>query len=177
MTGHPGTDLRPVTGWPNYYVREDGSVWSYFPRPAFGRRRGWKRIRPSRRDGYAFVTLCRPGARRRVRVHRLVLEAFVGPCPPGLEARHLDGNGHNNARTNLAWGTHRENIADRTRHGRTARGERNGRAKLTPGAVLTMRREYRACEASYRDLALRFRVAERTVWDVVTGRKWKHLAA
>src|SRR5262249_43840339 len=43
--------------------------------------------------GYLFVALYR--VRRRdenFKVHALVLLAFVGPCPPGMECRHLDGN-------------------------------------------------------------------------------------
>lgn len=45
-------------------------------------------------------------------VHRLVLEAFGPPQPPGTECRHLDGNHDNNHISNLAWGTRRENIQD-----------------------------------------------------------------
>ena len=50
-------------------------------------------------------------------VHRLVLEAFVGPPREGEECRHLDGNPKNNHLTNLRWGSRRENSLDRTRHG------------------------------------------------------------
>lgn len=51
------------------------------------------------------------------RVHRLVAAAFHGPCPEGLEVRHLDGVRTNNVPTNLAYGTHAENIRDTVRHG------------------------------------------------------------
>lgn len=37
-------------------------------------------------------------------VHRLVLAAFVGPCPDGMEVRHLDGDPANNSLGNLAYG-------------------------------------------------------------------------
>lgn len=50
-------------------------------------------------------------------VHRLVLEAFIGPCPSGMECRHLDGNPSNNRLENLLWGTPLENANDRRRHG------------------------------------------------------------
>ncbi|MAF25364.1 hypothetical protein CL634_07295 [bacterium] len=43
------------------------------------------------------------------RVHRLVLEAFVGPCPEGLEVNHKDGNKGNNHLTNLEYVSSREN--------------------------------------------------------------------
>jgi len=45
-------------------------------------------------------------------VHRLVLEAFVGPCPDGMEACHLDSDKTNNRVSNLRWDTHLENMRD-----------------------------------------------------------------
>ena len=49
--------------------------------------------------------------------HRLVLEAFVGPRPPGRECCHRDGNPANNHVSNLYWGTSAENRQDSIRHG------------------------------------------------------------
>lgn len=51
-------------------------------------------------------------------VHSLVLEAFVGPCPPGMMARHLDDDPTNNSLGNLCWGTRSENSHDAVRNGR-----------------------------------------------------------
>lgn len=64
-------------------------------------------------------------------IHRLVLETFIGPCPPGMECRHLDGNPQNNRLNNLKWGTPKENQADRILHGTDHRGSRCPTAKLT----------------------------------------------
>ena len=50
-------------------------------------------------------------------VHRLVLEAFVGPRPEGMVARHLNGDPGDNRLENLAWGTQSENNYDKVRHG------------------------------------------------------------
>jgi hypothetical protein len=36
-------------------------------------------------------------------VHQLVAEAFIGPCPPGHKLVHLNGNGLDNRRANLAY--------------------------------------------------------------------------
>lgn len=55
--------------------------------------------------------------------HRLVLEAFIGPCPEGMECRHLDGDAGNNRLENLAWGTPIENGEDKVRHGTMKRVE------------------------------------------------------
>jgi hypothetical protein len=69
--------------------------------------------------GYERVGLsATTGSRRKhLLVHALVLSAFVGPRPPGLEIRHLDGNPRHNDLSNLAYGTTSENARDRVRHG------------------------------------------------------------
>ncbi len=67
--------------------------------------------------GYPSVNLWRDNRMGRVRVHVLVLEAFVGPRPPGQEVRHLDGDSSRSVLSNLAWGTKSENGYDRVRHG------------------------------------------------------------
>lgn len=44
-------------------------------------------------------------------VHRLVMLAFVGPCPEGCEVLHLDHRPTNNTLANLKYGTRGENVA------------------------------------------------------------------
>ena len=45
-------------------------------------------------------------------VHQLVLLAFVGPCPEGMEVCHGDGDPTNNRLDNLRYDTRSENIMD-----------------------------------------------------------------
>lgn len=45
-------------------------------------------------------------------IHRIVLEAFVGPLPEGMLTRHLDGVKTNNRVENLMYGTYAENQID-----------------------------------------------------------------
>jgi hypothetical protein len=79
------------------------------------------------RRGYRYVNL-RGGTRT---IHRLVLQAFVGPAPEGHEAAHWDGNRQNNKLSNLRWATRAANQGDRHRHGTALVGDRNPQSRKT----------------------------------------------
>lgn len=136
-------------------------------------------LKPARRpDGHLVVTLSKGGAHTTFFVHELVLIAFVGERPAGLEARHLDGVPSNNHSDNLKWGTRVENIHDRKAHGHEnpARGERHPRAVLTEERVLRIRAEVargRSQSSVARDLG----VHRAVVHKVITGRTWGWLCA
>ena len=77
------------------------------------------------KDGYKVLGL---GKNNQIfKVHRLVLEAFVGPCPNGMEACHNDSNPSNNELSNLRWDTTIGNCKDR----RSYNGINNPNSKLT----------------------------------------------
>ena len=119
---------RDVAGFPGYRISDAGRVAG--PRGHIIRGDGVR--------GYTRVTLCGETRERRL-VHHLVLEAFAGARPTGAIARHLSGDHSDNRAVNLAWGTPAENAADRERHGRTARGESNGSAKLSDAQIAQIR--------------------------------------
>lgn len=52
-----------------------------------------------------------------IHIANLVLEAFVGPCPEGMECCHWDDNQSNNRLDNLRWDTHANNVRDGYRNG------------------------------------------------------------
>lgn len=130
-------------------------------------------LRPTRRKGkaYLYVGLRRDGGTFYRTVHSLVLTTFKGPCPPGLEARHLNGKGDNNHVENLVWGTQEENCADKVRHGTHSRGARSPRAKLSEEQA----REILQSPSSYSTLMKKFSVSKATIADVKKGRRWQHL--
>lgn len=70
-----------------------------------------------RRDGRLRISLSRGGKVRDFLVHRLVLTAFVGPCPEGKEGCHWDDDPSNNHLSNLRWDTHSSNVTDKRRNG------------------------------------------------------------
>ncbi|KKN85952.1 hypothetical protein LCGC14_0273640 [marine sediment metagenome] len=82
-------------------------------------------------DGYIRIDLRDMDRRERIFVHRLVLLAFVGPCPEGMEGCHTNDVGEDNHLTNLRWGTPAENREDARRNGRILYGDKNPRASVT----------------------------------------------
>lgn len=67
--------------------------------------------------GYPTVSLFRDGKHAMRQVHALIAAAFLGPRPSEMEVRHLDGNKLHCVISNLAYGTHSENVRDLLRHG------------------------------------------------------------
>lgn len=140
-------DLSSILGFPGYRVGSDGSVWSCWKlRKRPGRNTGtervlsdsWRLVKPRPwsskcpRSRHLRVELVHMRIKKKYAVHRLVLEAFVGPCPDGMEGCHdPDPNPSNNAISNLRWDTKKANQADRVRHGTDCQGVKHPNAKLT----------------------------------------------
>jgi len=128
-------------------------------------------------NGYLKVGLCARGRLYSKEVHRLVLETFIGTCPDGMEARHLDGNQQNNRLTNLTWGTHSENIRDSIIHGTyTApicppqKGELNFNSKLSENDVNEIRKIGRT--KPQREVAVMFGVTRQAISNILLGKSW-----
>lgn len=124
--------------------------------------------------GYPHLNLARDAKRIASYVHVLVLEAFVGPCPEGLECRHLDGNPGNSHLSNLCWGTHLENMADQKAHGMTAKGEKSVFAKLRDADIPVIRQRCRSgepCSAIGAD----YKVYRQTVSRIASGETWSFI--
>lgn len=131
----------PVVGWEGLYEVSDLGRVRSLPRRVPRRHTGYYDVRGGfltlhrhRRGGYLLAALTVDDMTTKQMVHRLVLEAFVGPCPDGQECRHMDGDPTNNTVGNLRWGTTAENADDRVRHGRY-RGEANHATKLSAADV------------------------------------------
>jgi hypothetical protein len=122
-------------------------------------------------SGYALVTLATDGRRATKCVHALVAASFYGPRPDGHVAGHRDGCPSNNHATNIEWITYQENEADKARHGRAARGERNGYAKVSD-AVAAGIRAMRLSGASTTAIAAHFGVTRVMAWRIATGRRY-----
>jgi hypothetical protein len=170
----------PVPGWEDLYeVSSHGGVSS--KDRWMNHRSGGKVLRRGRvlspgktSSGYLTVSLCRNGCRKTYTVHQLVMEAFVGPRPRGLQVAHNDGDKLNNSVKNLRYCTQAENEADKVLHGTDTRGERSGTAKLTEEEALEIYHRSRAGDRNV-DLATEFGVSKAAICEIKSGRNWAWL--
>ena len=126
--------------------------------------------------GYRRVTLSRGNKGYGFLLHRLVMLAFVGPCPPDHEVDHRDADKTNNRLANLEYVTRPENLQRSMprRRATQVRGERAGRAKLTAADVRELRR-LAAAGVGYRALARRYGLAYPTARNIVLRERWAHV--
>lgn len=135
------------------------------------------RVYSPKTNPYPLVALYRGGREKpSVRpVHRLVLEAFVGPCPKGMLCRHGDDNPLNNNVSNLSWGTPKENQRDRRRNGTTCEGMKSVGAKLTDDQVREIRRIYKNGGITHKTLAGMFGMSKGQITSIISRRCWAHI--
>lgn len=123
-TNHELESWRPVVGYEGLYeVSDRGSVRSLGRVDRLGRQ--WKpRPMSGSRDGEGYVVHSLTPApvagtsqvTQRIRAHVLVLEAFVGPRPAGMEVCHANDIPTDNRLANLRWDLPAANCADRLRN-------------------------------------------------------------
>jgi hypothetical protein len=172
--GDPGPDdlecWRLIDGWLGYEVSDWGRVWSYHggggrirltPKIINGFKRGKTehiKVRLYRNNGKEIGDFY---------IHRLVLQAFVGPCPPGMQACHNDGNPRNNRLNNLRWDTNTSNYLDILKHG--------GRRHKLYAKDISVIWERALAGESDSSIAKDYGVAPGTISSIRTGESWSHI--
>lgn len=166
--------MKAIPGFPGYFATEDGRIWSEpkgsnicgcFLSPGVGG------------DGYYFVTLCKKGKKYPRKIHRLVLETFIGSRPPRMECCHNNGIKIDNQLENLRWDTHSNNIKDSVKHGTFVNnsGEKHGMAKLTEQDIRMIIYMWRTKEFTQREIAKIYGVTRTNIYYIVNKKSWKHI--
>ena len=171
-------EWRDVPGYQGLYeVSSEGRVRSLIQlipsAHASGERRIKKILNPQiNKQGRLRVSLCKQGEPTWHQVHRLVLLTFDGAPPfEGAECRHRDNDPTNNHASNLHWGTHTDNMQDKTTHGTQLIGEKQPNARLNDEAVRSIRKS----ELSTRQLAKLYGVSQVAIHFVKSRKTWKHV--
>jgi hypothetical protein len=162
---------RLIPGYEDYSVSNFGNV----KRQSSGKgTRAGRSIKACRDAGGRMVFNVRAyGKTKQVKIHRVVMLAFVGKCPIELEVAHLDGNQANNILANLVYATPKENNSHKVGHGTQKRGEQIHCAKLNQKKVNEIRESYP--QLSYSKLAKKYDVAIGSIVQVVKRRSWSHV--
>lgn len=171
---------KSVPGYENYYkvsdqgrvmsmartiTKKDGTTQSYDDRVLAP----W-----THKSGHLYVSLHKGKGKKSHQVHRLVLAAFIGSCPDGMEVCHADGVASNNNLANLRYGTRKENVADAVSSGSMLRGSANGHAKLTETDIPRIFALYAAGETQ-KQIAARFGVGFGAIQKVLDRTRWAHV--
>ena len=101
--------------------------------------------------------------------HQLVAEHHLGLRPKGMETRHLCGRGDRGCVTpsHLVYGTRRENLDDRVRHGKPGR-----EGRFTPDEVRQIRK-MREDGHTYRQIQDHFGCGTNPIYLILKGRSYK----
>lgn len=166
---YSGTEYKMIPLAEGYYVSRNGEVVSL---------RNNSRVPVLRKlvlkDGYPSFIIKVDGKNKTVMAHRAVLSAWNRLPREGECARHLNDVKTDNRLENLAWGTARENGADKVRNGRSSTGESRPTHKLTDETAMQIRERYADGEGSY-DLAQEYGLSQNSVLCLIRGKTWKHL--
>ena len=125
-------------------------------------------------SGRPTVMLWDKGTGYRIKTGKLVLEAFRGPCPKGMEMCHNDGNAMNNHIDNLRWDTHINNCKDRKMHGTEKgffkKGHKPVTTKLTKDDIVLIKEMCKTMTQT--EVSHFFPVSLKQINNIMRGRSW-----
>lgn len=171
----------PVVGYEGLYeVSNHGQVrsldrWVTYSNGAKHFHKG-KLIKPCFHTyGYPMLHLSKNGKTRPRCIHKLVAEAFLGPCPKGQIVLHGPTGRTCAALSNLSYGPPEKNSReDRERDGTAIKGEDHKSAKLTEAEVLQIRDLYEKGGTQVA-LAKQFNIHQTHVSLLVRRKAWAHV--
>lgn len=125
-------------------------------------------------DRYNFVVLCKKGKQKAQTVHRIVAITFISNPKNKKEVNHKNGIKTDNQVSNLEWCTHAENQKHAADNGLMARGEKQGRSKLTEADIREIRKLKKEGKEQ-KEIAKLFKISDPHVSDIVNSKSWTWL--
>jgi hypothetical protein len=108
---------------------------------------------------------------RKMLAHRASYEVFIGPIPKGMYVCHACDNVYCVNPNHLFLGTQKQNMQDMVAKGRSTKGEKNARAKLTEEQV----KQIREMSESNSFIAKLFHVSTSNIQFIKTKKRWAHV--
>lgn len=174
-------ERREIPGLDGYLVDNEGVVWTQ--RNRAGKPVDKNSIPKTMKskltwDGYPSINLTIDTPKQKtIKIQRLVLMAFVGKCPDGMESCHNNGIRTDNRPCNLRWDTRSANQLDAVKHGTNPFSNQNGsnhiHAKLNELQVRIIRKL--KGKMPHHKIAWYFGVCRQSVGLILGNKTWTHI--
>lgn len=191
-TVHPYYPKLKVTSWERW--KSIRGYEGFYQVSSFGRIRSLPRVvpmsdgrtykvtgrllKPAWNGRYFHVVLSSSGKEECFLIHRLVAEAFLGPCPKGMICCHGRNRAKDNRVQNLRWDSYSSNQLDRNLDG-TGRGRKNrmtGRPRKPPRKInVEMARAIKrrlVSEVPTKEIAAEFDLSLGSISHIRSGYAW-----
>jgi hypothetical protein len=127
---------------------------------------------------YPHIGLRKNNKYHTLKIHHLVLEYFVGPCPVGMECRHLNSINTDYKIENLRWDTHKNNMKDSIERGTfhipNNAGSERINAKLNKWKVRIIKRLIEDGYLTFKEIAKLFNVSYTMIWLIANNKRFKY---
>lgn len=163
-----------IKDFSGYEIDTKGNIYSFKTTGKKMLKKSKKMAPHKLKNGYLQISFCIKGKNHKRLIHRLVLETFVGACPPGVETCHNNGVRTDNRLENLRWDTRKNNAKDKVKHGTLLSGEKCHTAKLTPRKVDRLRFLRKNKNLTFKKLGIMFDISTQAAWMICVGKNWKH---
>lgn len=107
--------------------------------------------------------------------HRKVYEEMFGKIPKGLMVRHKCDNRLCINPEHFELGTFEDNMNDKIKRNRQAKGEAVGSHKLTEKEVIEIKTLLKSESIKQVDIARKYKIKPSTLCDIKKGRTWGHV--
>ena len=170
------TVYKDIPEYPGYRAGDDGTIWSCWQQcgPAIGYLPigEWKQLKPSiRKDDRKQYCLSRVDKLIHTRLgSHLVLEAFIGPRPNGMECCHGENSCSDDSINNIRWDTPLNNVQDKYKHNSILVGDDHPNVILSAEDIQDIRDLYESGERQ-RSIAEQYNISQGYVSDIVNNRR------